>query len=116
MLMRISTERPLAGSRRDLAACSCYVITLRTFYLTGIAMRRLFAIATVLCGMSGATSDAHGPAGEHRPHAAGTVKAFRLVVADAKAATLKIFDLENGQLLAALPLASPARLHAGPSG
>jgi len=79
-------------------------------------MRRLLAIAMVLCGMSGATSDAHGPAGEHRPHAAGTAQAFRLVVADAKAAALKIFDLENGQLLAALPLASPARLHAGASG
>jgi hypothetical protein len=83
-------------------------------------MFRLLAVATVLCGISSAIGDAHEPTHEPNPgqqaHASGAAQAFRLVVADAKAATIKIIDLGNGELLGSLPLATPARLHAGSSG
>jgi hypothetical protein len=78
-------------------------------------MGRFLTFAIMFCAMCG-SGDANDPLPGRRSHAVGTTQAFRLVVADAKAATVKILDLRNGRVVATLPLAGPARLVAGASG
>jgi hypothetical protein len=76
---------------------------------------RFLAVGVVLCGISVVTGDAHGQQQKPDGSATGTMHAFRLVVADANTAAVKIIDLDSGRLLSTFGLAGPARLYAGSS-
>jgi hypothetical protein len=76
-------------------------------------MWRFLAVAAVISGISivAADSASRNPT----PRAAGVMHAFRLAVSDARSATIRIIDLDDGRLLSTFSLSSPARLHTGPS-